>query len=49
MKSLTIAIVAIAVLAGACRREAPEYVPMKLGADATKLGADATRTSTHSR
>ena len=42
MKSLTIAIVAIALLAGACRREAPEYVPMK-------LGADVTRTSTHSR
>jgi hypothetical protein len=42
MKVVAIAIVAVAVLAGACRREAPEYVPMKLGADVAK-------TSTHSR
>ena len=42
MKSVSIAIVAIAILAGACRREAPEYVPMK-------LGADVARTSTQSR
>jgi hypothetical protein len=41
MKTAAIAIVAVAVLAGACRREAPEYVPMKLGADVAKTSTQA--------